>query len=315
MLDLGHVGVTDERTKLTLDPNSLASKTSKRRRLMPRIFSIGRIALTLALVGAFSPTARGQATILRVIGSDSLPVPLAYVTVQGGLGSITNERGQLSLGAGKHKTLTVEVRRIGYQPWFGKLEVQDTATVLTVVLQRLTQSLAAVTVTDTGGVRAAPNLRGFYDRWYMRQKGALSATFIGPEEIEMRHPSRVSDLLSGVLGISIKRTPGGSMVATNASGTCFMAIMVDGHTVCPPVGCHTTGVTSANAMQLGPQSMPGPGEPDPTAEQYTVDLNQAINPDALAAIEVYARGANMPISLQAADNACGVLAFWSGARR
>jgi hypothetical protein len=281
--------------------------------LVPRIFSIGRIALTLALIGAFSSTARGQAT-LRVIGTDSLPVPLAWVTVQGGSGNVTDERGRIRLGGGKRKTLTVEVRRIGYQPWFGKLDVPDTAAVLTVMITRISQSLAAVTVTDTSGVHAAPNLRGFYDRWFMRQKGSLSATFIGPEEIDKRHPSRTTDMLNGVLGVSLKVIqPQGILIAENASGTCFMTIMLDGQVVCPPRGCHTSEITSQNAMQLGPP--PAPTSASPTVDQATVDLNQVIDVNTIAAIEVYARGGNMPISLQPSDNACGVLAFWTGSRR
>ena len=43
-----------------------------------------------------------------------------------------------------------------------------------------------------------------------------------------------------------------------------------------------------------------------------LDLLDAAN---VAALEVYARGATMPASLQAADNSCGVIAIWSGSRR
>jgi hypothetical protein len=32
-------------------------------------------------------------------------------------------------------------------------------------------------------------------------------------------------------------------------------------------------------------------------------------------IEVYARGGNMPISLQVKDPRCGVIAFWTGGRK
>jgi hypothetical protein len=46
-----------------------------------------------------------------------------------------------------------------------------------------------------------------------------------------------------------------------------------------------------------------------------VDLNQYVNAEDIVAIEVYARGANMPASLQVLDAACGVIAIWTGARR
>jgi hypothetical protein len=172
-----------------------------------------RLLFATLTLGVLAPASVfAQMTVLKVIGSDSVPIPFAWVSVEGGIANITDEKGTVSLGAARHKTLTVDVRRIGYQPWFGKLELPDTAAVLIVTLPRLAQQLAGVTVTGQA-VRSSLALTGFYDRWLMRQKGALSATFIGPEEIEKRHPSRASDLLQGVLGVSLMHTERGGMVA------------------------------------------------------------------------------------------------------
>ena len=113
----------------------------------------------------------------------------------------------------------------------------DTAAVLTVVLPRIAQSLSSVTITSIAA-RSRLQRTGFYDRWLQRQKGTSSAMFMGPEEIEKRHPTHTSALLFGLSGVSI-----------------------------------------------------------------------------VAALEVYARGATMPASLQAADNSCGVIAIWTGSRR
>ena len=143
----------------------------------------------------------------------------------------------------------------------------------------------------------------------MRQKGTLSATFIGPEEIEKRHPERVSDLLSGVLGVGLMRTDKGSVVARSGSGTCYMTVMLDGKTLCPPSGCH---IYDGNGISLGGGVAMPRGA---TIEDVTVDINRYVGPSDVAAIEVYARGANMPISLQASDNLCGVIAIWTGPRR
>jgi len=46
-----------------------------------------------------------------------------------------------------------------------------------------------------------------------------------------------------------------------------------------------------------------------------VNVNEYVDPSDVAAIEIYARGGNMPISLQTNDSACGVIAIWTGSRR
>ena len=45
----------------------------------------------------------------------------------------------------------------------------------------------------------------------MRQKGTLSATFIGPEEIEKRHPSNTSDMLYGLNGVTMVHDRSGAI--------------------------------------------------------------------------------------------------------
>jgi hypothetical protein len=51
-------------------------------------------------------------------------------------------------------------------------------------------------------------------------------------------------------------------------------------------------------------------------QQYPVPaIDDILDANDVAAIEVYNRGANMPISLQANDNACGVIALWTGSRQ
>jgi hypothetical protein len=246
--------------------------------------------------------AGAQTSMLKVIGNDSIAVPFAWVTVEGGVASITDEKGQIGLGAMRKKTLSLDVRRIGYQPWFGKITLPDTAVNLTVVLPRVGQQLASVNVTGER-VKTALELAGFYDRMLMRQKGVLSATFIGPEELDKRHPSRTTDMLYGLNGIVIMHAPNGAMCARGNGGSCFMTIMLDG-AVLRPTGNVCLGPSTLHIGSRGTASSDrGP------------DINQYIDVNDVAAIEIYARGGNMPVSLQAADNACGVLAIWTGARK
>jgi hypothetical protein len=266
------------------------------------IFLMRSFLRTLALGALVSASAMAQTTILKVIGTDSVPVPFAWVSVEGGTANITDEKGTVSLGVTRHKTLTVEVRRIGYQPWFGRLEFPDSAATLTVTLPRIVQQLQGVTITGQVA-KTQLELVGFYDRWMQRQKGSLSATFIGPEELDKRHPSRTSDMLSGLNGIVMVHADNGAICAKGNGGSCFMAVLIDGN----PLRNTSRSCPGAATAHIG-RGISGAGPAG-------VDINGYIDANDVAAIEIYSRGGNMPISLQTTDNACGVLAIWTGSRK
>jgi hypothetical protein len=46
-----------------------------------------------------------------------------------------------------------------------------------------------------------------------------------------------------------------------------------------------------------------------------VNIDMLLSASDVAAIEVYARGGNMPVNFQFQDIGCGVLAFWTGSRK
>lgn len=269
---------------------------------MTRTTTLCTLVVAMLVNAMLSSRLVAQATVVRVLGSDSAAVPFAWVSVEGAAARITDDAGSVSLGASRHKTLSIEVRRIGYQPWFGKLDAADTASVLIVTLSRLTQQLAGVTITGRADQSHLESV-GFYDRWMQRQKGLLSATFIGPEEIEKRHPARVSDMLSGLNGVTMISGSSGAMCARGNGGSCFMTVLIDGNVLrpAPPTVCY--GASSLHIGQVAGSGIAGP------------DINLYVDANSLAAIEVYARGGNMPVSLQGVDNACGVLAIWTGTRR
>jgi len=266
----------------------------------------------LALAAAPS-VAHAQMRKLRVITVDSTPIVYAYVAVEGGVGQITDEHGEVSLGAGKKTPLTVRVQRIGYQPWFGKLDLPDTGATLIVQLPRIAQNLAAVNVKVSTENRLL-QMSGFYDRWMMRQKGALSAVFIGPEELEFRHPDKITNVLRGLNGVTLRRSCEGEQVAFSSAGQCQMAILVDGVRQCPSRGCNMGG--GASVFSSGAQSSRPECDKDNNVNATTaVILDQILDASDVAAIEVYNRGGNVPVSLSASDQSCGILAFWTGSRK
>lgn len=277
------------------------------------------VALAAALVVALPSAGQAQLRKLKVVSSDSLPIVYAYVAVEGGVGQITDEKGEVSLGAGKKQTLTLRVQRIGYQPWFGKLDLPDTAAVFTVQLARIAQSLSTVTVTGTAQTRSL-KLTGFYDRWMMRQKGTLSAVFIGPEELEFRHPDKITNMLRGLNGVSFRRSCEGEQVAFGINGTCQMAILVDGNRQCPSSGCKgLDGGTSGALSRIRPSERPGASGGCTSSLNLNatnaVILDQILNANDVAAIEVYNRGGNVPVTISASDQACGIIAIWTGSRK
>ncbi len=285
---------------------------------MPQRLRPARVVVLVAALGALAPAlVRAQSTIIKVAGDDNQPIPFAWVVVHSGITGIANDRGELSLGAERHKTLTVDVRRIGYQPWSGKITLPDSASTQTVTLSRVAQPLAGVTVTGSAS-KSGLETEGFYDRWLQKQNGAYrNASFIGPEMIEARNAPLTTDLLDRVLGIRFHRDSRGALAVIGSGrrppGTtfrankddpansldgaaCFMNVLIDGGPVCPPIGCHYV--------------FPG-DPPGASVDDHTIDINKAVSPRQVAGIEVYPDRDGMPQSVQELYNGCGVILIWT----
>jgi hypothetical protein len=270
---------------------------------MRRTTLFTRLAATIAFLSAIPSLALAQTvetvttTRLRIVSADDQPVLHANVTIEGGEARITDEKGEVSLGHGTRQTFIVAVRRIGYTPWFGKVNFADTSSVFTIRLKSLSQTLATVNV-SARTIKSPLELTGFYDRWMMRQKGVLSAVFIGPEELEFRHPDKISGMLHGLNGVEVRRTERGDAVVWSTITRCKMAIVIDGQEQQPEEIVSTS--------KGGMASVKG------TAS--AVLLDQMLDANDVMAIEIYERSGNMPISMQT-HNACGAIALWTGSRK
>jgi hypothetical protein len=53
----------------------------------------------------------------------------------------------------------------------------------------------------------------------------------------------------------------------------------------------------------------------PDDEHPHIDIDMLLSASDVSAVEVYARGGNMPVGFQFQDTGCGVLAFWTGSRK
>jgi hypothetical protein len=257
---------------------------------------VSRTIWAAAAVCAATSATEAQDRILRIVSADSQPIAYAFVQANGGRAQLSGEDGRVSIGPGKKQTFTIEARRIGYTPFYGKIDLPDTAITVQIVLAPVVQQLGSVRVA-ADKAKSSLELNGFYKRWLDGQKGVTSALFIGPEEIEKRNTSRVSALLASVNGVTMGRTNNNRAVVTSSAGSCAMAIVLDGRQVCPGAGCHmqdgaTTGLTDMNAVLI----------------DEVVDVN------SVAAIEVYRRGGNMPSAFHV-DGECGAIAIWTGSRK
>ncbi len=260
------------------------------------------LLLVAALPALAAPSMlRAQARVIRVVSSDGKPIPYANVSVEGGITQVTDENGDVALGAGKQQTFTVRVRRIGFTPWFGKLEVPDTAATLTITLPSLVQKLSTVTVSGTANVKPALALTGFYDRWLMRQKGVISAVFISPEELEFRHPDKITGMLYALNGLRVAQacvTPPVTSQSGRGRPSCVMG----------PVAFSTLYDCPMQVLIDGMQQRP-------IGKGANVAIDNLLDAYDVAAIEVYNRGGNMPGSIHADDPMCGVLVFWTGSTK
>lgn len=255
--------------------------------------ALAAATLTAALTAT---AAQAQDRVLQVVTTDSEPVSYAFVQANGGHALLTDESGHVSMGRGKKQTFDIEVRRIGFTPFYGKVELPDTASTVRIVLTRLAQQLNALKVTSRKS-QTSLELDGFYRRWLDMQKGVTSAIFIGPEEIEKRNASRVSALLSGVNGVTMTRTNNGNTVATTGGGgSCPMAIVVDGRQICPLSGCNFADYSKG------------------LTDQNSVLIDQVIDINSVAGVEVYKRGGNMPSDFHV-NGDCGAIALWTGSRK
>lgn len=285
---------------------------------MQRIAGIAFLAI-MAMLAAFAPVrADAQASTLKIIGTDRLPIPFAFVSIDGGTPSITNEQGELSLGKEREKAIGVMVRRIGYRVLADTIDLPDTATMVTLTLSRVPQNPPPVMV-DGAPQKSQLELVGFYDRWLHAQRNGWGSRYIGPEAIELRNAAVTTDLLDRVLGVTLRvdsrgvrsargvglRPQGGATVpqvataSANVSGECFMNVLIDGRAVCPNLGCHYVFADDP---------------PGSTVEDHSLDLDKLVAPKDIEGIEVYPRRDGMPDNVLKAYEGCGVIVIWTGRR-
>jgi hypothetical protein len=122
------------------------------------------------------------------------------------------------------------------------------------------------------------------------QKGALVGEFITPEEIEMRNPQRVTQLLEQRNGIQVRRFGSCQVIDTcyriTGGGRCAATVYLDGQRL-------NKMSSAANDVNSAPS------------------IDDIVPITGVSAVEVYARGSSAPAKYQSFAGTCAIVVIWT----
>jgi len=249
-------------------------------------------------LGSSALHAQTDRVTIQVTDVKGNAIPFAFVQITKGVSRVADDSGRAVFSIKNADSLNLQVRRIGFDPFSGWAKRRNESGAFVVDLIPLPRTLDPVTI---AGRRDTPLARtGFYDRVERIQRGAYSARMITPEEMELRNPIRVSQVLAGES--LVKVTPfNGKAVLMGRGIACAMTILLDGQRL---TGTYEEAV----------------GNPSPPPMSSLGSIDEIINAQSIAAIEVYGSAAAVPAELQRVAGSrlaqgCGLVAIWTGSRR
>lgn len=247
----------------------------------------------LALPGLLRAQAASP-VVVAVVDSAGLPIPYALVNAGSRNARVADEVGVTSLAISMRDSLRLQVRRIGYEEFYGWVR-PDANGRFVVSLTALANVLAAVEVTERVNTPLARV--GFYERMERVHRGAIVGEFITPEELNEWNRSNVLDILQGRTHSRVRR---GLVLGR---GGCGMNIVIDGKFV-RTMEQTVSGEAPTSINGMGTGTLPGP------------TLDQLISGVSVAAVEIYPSSANAPAELVpiSGRGTCGIVAIWTGGR-
>ena len=223
---------------------------------------------------------------------------------------VTNRDGNWVIDAPGPGSYYVSAKHVGYRPWVAgpvAMKARDDVTAV-YRLERFPVTLDPIAVTAVA-TRRYLELAGFYER-----QRADFGHYITPEHIERRHAVRITDLLSGIPGVTLIAPAAGSagplavqLRGSNLSqgGLCQPRVFVDGL-------LYARGGSRPKGRDRG-QTL----ERSPEAEIQRLDQGLSIDdighPSTIAAIEVYRSATEVPVQFggASAETLCGVIVIWT----
>jgi hypothetical protein len=264
-----------------------------------------------------------QNAVVRLVVSDSLGqrVPFAYAHLGTSAGRVASDSGVVEFRSDSKDSLKFVVRRIGYAPFGGWVRRDATSGEYHVAINPLARQLSEVNVR---GLPNGPLVRaGFYDRLERARRGATVARFITPEEIELRNPTRVTQLLENENIVKIKRMHGNWSVVSGRSN-CPMALVVDGMAMrgtAEEILTRDGEIEIQEIMRQSRMMRYTSSERRVMAEREFLSVRNSIDDIvtslSVAAIEIYSSVAGAPPELlrNTPGETCGLVVVWTGSRR
>jgi hypothetical protein len=264
-----------------------------------------------------------QNPAIRLVVSDSLGqrVPFAYAHLGSSAGRVASDSGVVEFRGDAKDSLKFVVRRIGFAPFGGWVRRDSASGEYRVAINQLPRQLSQV---DVRGLPDGPLVRaGFYDRLERARRGAAVARFITPEEIELRNPTRVTQLLENENTVKVKRF-GGRWSVVSGRSNCPVALVVDGTAMRGTAEEILTrdGETEVREIMRLPHiaRLPAPAQRDAAEREFLtarVSIDDVVTSLSVAAIEIYSSVASAPPELlrNTPGETCGLIVVWTGARR
>jgi Carboxypeptidase regulatory-like domain/TonB-dependent Receptor Plug Domain len=222
---------------------------------------------------------RGTARVFgKVVNRNGAPVSGARVGLMGtSAATLTRANGDFVLDSLPAGTQALVVRQIGYRPTEMAVDLSSrTPARVTVQLGIFVPELSPVEVVS----RRDEGLQkvGFLDR----KRTSAGGYFISPEQLEKRNAMKFTDILRSTPGIRVSESNGQAMITSTRSAQSN--------------GCVTMYVDGAQWQQLEPG-----------------DLDSFVQPNEVAAIEVYS-GASVPPQFSQAGQSCAAVVVWTKTR-
>jgi hypothetical protein len=245
-------------------------------------------AVLCALLGALpahaqgAPAAGADAQWLRVQVSDAASGG-AVTDAEVWLGRTrmsTDSAGRVLLPR-QHGRETLVVRRLGYTPL--RRPVSEEESELKVVLVPEPVRISAVAA-NARPMPHSPPLRRFYERL---ESGR--GRYLTREQIEGRHPRRITDLFREIPGVRIENTPRGERLRMDGATPAMYRLNTRWEAGDCPVQYYLDGVSYLPDFAGVPND---------------------VRPDEVEGIEVYRRLPEVPVEYRRPGAECGVVLIW-----
>ncbi|HST58102.1 MAG TPA: carboxypeptidase-like regulatory domain-containing protein [Longimicrobium sp.] len=260
-----------------------------------------RVCVVVGLVAAALLAARPAPAQILVRGvlvdaTSGAPITSARMNLAATRGAwrgelLTDSVGGFAFENVRPGNYTLRAQRVGYRDSGGQLRLSaDSVVELQMRMTVASVTLDPLTVVTRSQRNVGPVLEGFYRRLARGQ-----GRFVTREEIEMRHPPRVTDMLRSVPNLTSNTPRAGSSGATMSRGStghrCTVVFFVDGVVVSQPAG-------------MG-------GGPWQSGSRTDQAIDDFVHPQEVEGIEIYRGESDTPAEFITRWVGCGTIVIWT----